>query len=615
MKRFALRNAVVPSCAFTLILVAAACGGVGNSELLDFPPPDSGGAIDTGTSASSSSTTSSGGTTTSSSTSSTSSSGNTVDAGDGGNITDAAPDASDGAVCTLREICGDGIDNDCNGPIDDGCNGIGTYVSEKNGKIGNPGTKADPAKTIAEGIANAVTLGGAQTVYVAEGHYPEKVTLVENVSLLGGHQCSNTPCSWTQDATLYDTAIDDQDGEGVVAPKTITKKTRFEGFRVNGKSGSPSGNPSGACMTLDGSSPVVRGNTFTPGAVSGGSGRAVGVVVFGPTNDPAGAVIDGNAIAGGTGSSSWAGISLDRKINGGATAIAQITRNRIKGGTAPTSLGINGGSSAAATLIQDNDILAGTSSGLGGSWGIQVSSSMTIDGNRINVDTANAGTCSAAAVCGGINSLSSTTTITNNVVFGVRASKSAAVLLAEADGVAGPVALNANYLDGAGVGTLNAGVTTISTAVWLRICQGNACGVGAVLGRLRNDIFIGGINENRYGIYEEQTAARTAHPDKLDADDFFFAPALGRKDFLYHFWNGTTATDLSTTAQIALTLKTTPAPSNLFNVDPAVDATFHLTASTTLVDKGTTTDAPSTDFDGHKRPQGAGVDIGPDESK
>lgn len=46
--------------------------------------------------------------------------------------------------------------------------------------------------------------------------------------------------------------------------------------------------------------------------------------------------------------------------------------------------------------------------------------------------------------------------------------------------------------------------------------------------------------------------------------------------------------------------------------DPA-NSDFHLTASSPAIDAGTTQDAPSTDFEGTPRPQGAGIDIGADE--
>ncbi|MFZ3382749.1 MAG: right-handed parallel beta-helix repeat-containing protein [Candidatus Methanoperedens sp.] len=46
-----------------------------------------------------------------------------------------------------------------------------------------------------------------------------------------------------------------------------------------------------------------------------------------------------------------------------------------------------------------------------------------------------------------------------------------------------------------------------------------------------------------------------------------------------------------------------------------VNADFHLESTSPVIDKGTSTDAPSTDFDGTPRPQGAGYDIGAIEYK
>jgi hypothetical protein len=42
---------------------------------------------------------------------------------------------------------------------------------------------------------------------------------------------------------------------------------------------------------------------------------------------------------------------------------------------------------------------------------------------------------------------------------------------------------------------------------------------------------------------------------------------------------------------------------------------YHLQAGSPAIDKGFSTSAPLTDFDGKARPQGAGVDIGAYESR
>ena len=76
------------------------------------------------------------------------------------------------------EVCGDLVDNDCDSSVDNGCSGLGTYVSELTGKDGDPnypGTKDKPVKSILQGIKNAQAIVAAQTtpspiaVFVAEG--------------------------------------------------------------------------------------------------------------------------------------------------------------------------------------------------------------------------------------------------------------------------------------------------------------------------------------------------------------------------------------------------------------------------------------------------------------
>src|SRR5262245_24696499 len=92
-----------------------------------------------------------------------------VDTGVTPDVTSPPPDTSPPQdVCVPQtEICGDLVDNDCDGTVDNGCKGIGTFVSGQAGNDTNPGTKTSPVKTIAKGIANAQSIGGALTVYVA----------------------------------------------------------------------------------------------------------------------------------------------------------------------------------------------------------------------------------------------------------------------------------------------------------------------------------------------------------------------------------------------------------------------------------------------------------------
>jgi hypothetical protein len=498
----------------------------------------------------------------------------------------------------------------CQGPT---C--VGTYVSGTTGNDSNPGTSAKPVQTIQAGIAIAVKLGGKQNVYVASTHYPEKVTLAESVHLLAGYDCSGTSCTWNRDIVKNDTAILDQDFEGVLAPSTVTRKTLFDGFRVVGKGGTPTTFPGSAAMSLVSGTPTVTRCRFTGGTVVGGNAnaRSIGVAVLGPANDPGGALIDQNAISGGPSADQSVGLLLAGSVSGvSGAAVAVVTSNTIRSDAAQFTTAVLALNSGAATLLAKNDIGGGTASTTGAlttnsSWGITVMSAMTIDGNHINTDVASVAGCGQTVngdFCGGIHSQGSTTTIINNVVLGAKGPKSCAVLLEDGEVGVGSVILNANTLDGAGTNGVDG---TLSTAVALRI---NA-GTNATFGKVRNNILLGGTNKSRYGVYEDPPTGKTAHVVVLDNNDFWNV-GTPRTDFAYRLWNGAVGTDV-TFAQLG-TISNTPPVANL-GVDPLLDATWHLGSASPVIDKGTSTEAPSRDIDGDSRPKGTAVDIGADEAK
>ena len=623
MRAFSLLRAVVPVS--VLLVCAAACGGANGvtftmEELPDaatpLPPPvppsgDGGGGgmdasstVDTGSAEDTGSTGDTG----------------TADAvactdNDKDGQTTCAGDCDDNDALTFQgsvEICGDAKDNNCDTKIDEACGGIGTFVSGT-GLDTNPGTKTSPVKTITKGIANAVAIGGAQTVFVAEGHYPEKVTLIERISLLGGHHCDATACTWAQDRKVYDTAIDMQDFEGVVAGSAITKKTRVEGFRLRGKAGAPTASPGGACITLSGGTPTIMSNTIVGGDVNGGNpARSVGIAIVGTSVDQTGALIDGNTVNGGGSTGTSTGIAMDGPQGGALPPVAVITNNTIRGGAAPNTSGIIVNTSGAATIVRRNDVLAGTATGgSGNGWGIVVSSKATIDANRVNADQANVGTCQGSNWCGGIVSYSSTSTITNNIAYGVKGPRTTGILLTEAEVPAGAVSVNGNYFDGAGSGLSS--LSGVSSGMVFRIGGCGTCGTNTIIGKVRNNILMGGSNVFRYGAYEDQITSKTAHPQVFDNNDIFFSMNMNQTDVLYHLWNGTLPTDLGTTAQITSTVPTNPAPANNINSNPQLDATMHIAGGSPCKDNGTMTEAPPKDFEGDSRPQGGGIDIGHDE--
>jgi hypothetical protein len=540
--------------------------------------------------------------------------------GDGDGVTTCQGDCDDTDPNNFPnniEYCGDAKDNNCSGQADENCNGKGTYVSGATGDDNNAGTQAKPLKTIKKGLANAKSIGGKQIVFVAAAHYPEDVDMSEGISLWGGYACTASSCTWARDPKANDTAILNQRPNGVVADDTITSATTISGFRIQGQNVSGGGTLDTRGITCSGGSPTITNNTINGGTVTVGSGnRTVAVYVGAPTNNQTtGAIIDKNVIKGGDASGSNSYGVLVARPSATNPAIAQITSNTITGGSSSVgvtyALLLNG--SAAATRVFDNDITAGDGGSTSRTYGIRLASPATIDKNRINVDQNSVGTCTSAGAefCGGGIQLASTAaTITNNVVLGVKGNVTAALSLSTPEGGA-PVdaVINGNYFDGAGIG---AGIATASAAVSLRIGGGN----NGVVGRLRNNILMGGGNKDRYGVYEEHVFGKTCHPEAFDHNDIFFSTLGGTTDVVYHFDDGSAGSGTDRTfSQMQASAIGSFTPANNLNADCLVSATFHLGASSVCGNAGVATEAPAKDIDGDSRPIGAAVDIGPDEAQ
>ena len=530
-----------------------------------------------------------------------------ADGGEGGPMDGGSDTGVDTAVdvcMSVPEICGDGVGNDCDGTIDNGCKNLGTYVSGATGVDTNPGTKLSPVKTIAQGIKNAQAIGGKLSVYVANSHYPEKVTLVEGISLDGGYHCDTTLCDWMRNPSMWDTAILNPDFQGVLAPATITRATKIDGFRLQGMPGAPPGFPGTAAITVLGS-PTISGNRINGGDINGGSPGYMytsGVSILAPITDPAGPLVENNDIQGGAGTATYqsTGILFDWITNPPPMSVSYglVRNNRIKGGNAAFTYGISDWSSAGQSALIGNSITGGQGIGSNNgttSWGMLLFGTVLVDSNLINTDQTTVGCCNGAQLCGGITSLSSTSIITNNVVYGAKSMNSAAIHLRDAEKPLGVVIINGNVLDGAGVGLT--GNFTRSAALFLHINNG----VNALMGRVRNNVMQGGINLNRYGVYEDQVPNKTNKPEVLQFNQFFFPALPNRNDSYWHQWNGTVATDMGT------------APAMNQQGDPLLDSTWHLNNGSPCIDKGTPTEAPAKDRDGNNRPMAQGFDIGADE--
>jgi hypothetical protein len=201
----------------------------------------------------------------------------------------------------------------------------------------------------------------------------------------------------------------------------------------------------------------------------------------------------------------------------------------------------------------------------------------------------------------------------------MRAARSAAVRLRDFEQALGSVTLNGNYLDGAGAGAVVASPTQSAALV-----LGVNGGVNVFVGKVRNNIMMGGVNVNRFGVFEDpnqQTAARTVHTEAFDHNDIYFLPVRNSGDTLYRFMPagqpGTPSlytTVAAMEASGAIGIKNSGVASGDINVDPQLDSSQHIAGTSQCVNAGIATEAAAMDFEGNARPSGAGFEIGHDET-
>ncbi len=552
---------------------------------------------------------------------------------DGDGVTTCQGDCDDNDRNTYPgapEICGDGRNNGCTGGLpDQGCGGLGTFVSAKVGTPGGTGTMTDPVDTIGHGMTNAQKILQANpsmkriAVYVADGHYPEKIVMAEGTSLLGGFSCeTSTNCTWKRDPKSFDSAILDQDDGGLVVPASVTRQTVLDGFSVQGHDTTqPQYQPGAVAITIAGGSPTISNNTINgPTLSSGGNtSNSIGIAISGSTTGSAiqkpGPLVIANSIYSGQATNTSVGVQLGapRAFNWSAGkpppgTVAEIKQNTIYGGKASSCSGIAAFTSTDGTIAVGNIIGAGQANSE--SWGISFSSVLAIDANRINANSNQVAKCgSSTAWCGGIVSHSGEGVITNNIVYGADGQHSTALRLAQVEAKAQEVVVSSNLLVGAPPAGAN--VTAPTAAVVELDNPGcNGCAVASV-GRIRNNILMPGLATTRFGILEApSTSNQDIHPEKIENNDLWFVPfGGGATDVLYEQRINQTATDLINLVGVN---GLSNAAGNFSG--NCLDTTFHLTGGAACIDKGISSDAPDHDFEGDKRPQGSGFDVGPDEA-
>ncbi|NIR42390.1 MAG: Ig-like domain-containing protein [Gemmatimonadetes bacterium] len=149
---------------------------------------------------------------------------------------------------------GDGIDGDAS---------VAIFVATS-GDDANPGTRAEPKRTIAAAIAAAQADAGKSHVYVSSGTYSESVELVDAISLYGGYDAAS---DWARSLSNVATI----DGDTIAVKGVgIQSLTFVDLFTIQSANNTRSGgNSTGVHLA---SSSMVRLRNLTITAGNGGSG-------------------------------------------------------------------------------------------------------------------------------------------------------------------------------------------------------------------------------------------------------------------------------------------------------------------------------------------------------
>lgn len=508
-------------------------------------------------------------------------------------VTDCAGDCDDTDPTVYPgapEICGDGVANDCGGVVDAGCGGLGTYVAKPPiGNNANPGTQAAPVATIAQGISNAMTIGGGVDVYVAEGTYSEAVDMVEGITLWGGYESTG----WTRDPAAHVTRISATTGAGVNFRHGLTNATAIDGFTILGHMG---GGTAAAVTIADGSSPEVRNNIIRSRPTSGAN---YAVNINPADRMSAGTpLIQNNDLFLANAGGGWGGGNGSWGVRSRQTA-AQIIGNRVTLANADiVQRGVEVFNSPAGTRIEGNVVRGAGDTDVG--FGIRAASSAAdILDNDVDV-----GRCGTFCIGIEIGGNATTVNVLNNVAFGGGGGDTLNVALNIAferlPSTAPDILVENNFLAG------GSGGSGLSAGVWL----GERPAAPFIVGRFRNNVLYSGTSAFRFAMFENHP---NIDPETLENNAFHLETRGATMGGGLYMDEGS-----ATLTSAAMINGLGTASGNLEDdcsvVTPSVGGDLHLSAGSACIDAGTNTEAPSTDFEGDARPAGGGVDIGPDEA-
>ncbi|MBK8259443.1 MAG: putative metal-binding motif-containing protein [Polyangiaceae bacterium] len=518
--------------------------------------------------------------------------------GDGYSVCDGdCDDSLDFVHPDALEICGDGIDGNCDGytDADPPCSGIGTFVSQKAAMPNAKGTITDPFATISEGIAAAKTIGGHQVVFVAAAVYTEDVIISGKVALLGGFD----PDDWSQrDPKVFSTVIENTTQEGTkivgaAAPMFVS------GFHIHGLPATGTV-ASSTAVTIDGGVALLSENVLIAAPVIAGPNSTTAVRVITEAATGGEVFIEGNIIE----TEASGGLAYGVHI-ASSTMNVSLQENSItaRKGIESVALLI---SAAADVDVSENELQSGGATGTAeipsASFGLWAKSGkIRFDSNVVNPDQlAESPKCFTPDVwCGGVRISTPDVTLTNNTIAGSASGNSAAVELLETGKSLATVVVNSNLFLASGSG----GANTRSASVVLSSPKADTS--TTLLGRFRNNIFFGGIASFNFGFYEQQLPAETVSVSALDHNLFFFPITEPNDPILYFDWNGV--------APLVVTdLAFLPGAGDNLEGDP-IFQDGHIGPASPCRNSGTEADAPPMDHERDTRPQEDKFDIGPDE--
>jgi len=219
-------------------------------------------------------------------------------------------------------------DTNCDGI--DGDASLAIFVATT-GNDSWPGTKAQPMLTVNAGLAKASSDGKTQ-VYVSNGIFNGRVTLINGISIYGGYSASN---GWARNALNISTIRSATVADGrmtALEGATITSATKVDRMRIQTTDTAVAGvnNYAVYCNNCDGL--TFANNDIEAGNAGPGSAGSVGGV--GASGNPGG--MPGNGSCDGSspgGGGNGGGSSCGRNGGNGGTGGAEGNNNGVPGGT------------------------------------------------------------------------------------------------------------------------------------------------------------------------------------------------------------------------------------------------------------------------------------------